>query len=105
VYPTAVKIAVQLAVHRLQLAMSELVTAFADKAIEFGSYLKMGRTQLQDAVPMTLGQEFGSYAVMVGEDADRLGEAVLLIAEINLGGTAIGTGLNAPGRYARGDRL
>ena len=56
----------------------------------------MGRTQLQDAVPMTLGQEFGSYAVMVGEDADRLGEAVLLIAEINLGGTAIGTGLNAP---------
>jgi aspartate ammonia-lyase len=55
----------------------------------------MGRTQLQDAVPMTLGQEFGSYAVMVSEDADRLGEAARLVAEINLGGTAIGTGLNA----------
>ncbi|MDT5150625.1 MAG: aspartate ammonia-lyase [Mycobacterium sp.] len=101
VYPTALKIAMQLAVHRLQLAMSELVAAFADKAIEFGGFLKMGRTQLQDAVPMTLGQEFGSYAVMVSEDADRLGEAVLLIAEINLGGTAIGTGLNAHSRYAQ----
>jgi aspartate ammonia-lyase len=101
VYPTAVKIAVQLAVHRLQLAMSELVAAFADKAIEFGGFLKMGRTQLQDAVPMTLGQEFGSYAVMVGEDAERLGEAVQLISEINLGGTAIGTGLNAHSRYAQ----
>jgi aspartate ammonia-lyase len=101
VYPTAVKIAVALAVHRLRSAMSELVTAFADKAIEFGGFLKMGRTQLQDAVPMTLGQEFGTYAVMVGEDADRLGEAVQLIAEINLGGTAIGTGLNAHRRYAQ----
>jgi aspartate ammonia-lyase len=100
VYPTAVKIAVTLAVHRLRLAMSELVTAFADKAIEFGAVVKMGRTQLQDAVPMTLGQEFGTYAVMVGEDADRLGEAVQLVAEINLGGTAIGTGLNAPSGYA-----
>ena len=100
VYPTAVKVAVQFAVHRLRLAMGELVTAFADKAIEFGGHLKMGRTQLQDAVPMTLGQEFGSYAVMVGEDADRLGEAALLVAEINLGGTAIGTGLNAHRGYA-----
>ncbi|TQR77031.1 aspartate ammonia-lyase, partial [Mycobacterium hodleri] len=56
---------------------------------------------LQDAVPMTLGQEFGTYAVMVGEDADRLGEALVLIAEINLGGTAIGTGLNAHLDYAK----
>jgi aspartate ammonia-lyase len=95
VYPTAVKVAVQFAVHRLRLAMAELVTAFADRAVEFSGYLKMGRTQLQDAVPMTLGQEFGSYAVMVSEDADRLGEAARLVAEINLGGTAIGTGLNA----------
>ncbi len=100
VYPTAVKVAVQFAVHRLQAAMTELVTAFADKAVEFSGHLKMGRTQLQDAVPMTLGQEFGSYAVMVSEDADRLGEAILLIAEINLGGTAIGTGLNAHQGYA-----
>ncbi|MCV7423603.1 aspartate ammonia-lyase [Mycobacterium yunnanensis] len=100
VYPTAVKIGLQFAVHRLRVAMAALVTAFADKAVEFGGHLKMGRTQLQDAVPMTLGQEFGSYAVMVGEDADRLGEAVTLISEINLGGTAIGTGLNAPRGYA-----
>jgi aspartate ammonia-lyase len=100
VYPTAIKVALQFAVHRLQVAMGELVTAFADKAIEFREHLKMGRTQLQDAVPMTLGQEFGSYAVMVGEDAARLGEAALLVAEINLGGTAIGTGLNAPRGYA-----
>ena len=100
VYPTALKVALQFAVHRLQLAMTELVSAFAAKAIEFGAHLKMGRTQLQDAVPMTLGQEFGSYAVMVGEDADRLGEANVLISEINLGGTAIGTGLNAHVDYA-----
>jgi aspartate ammonia-lyase len=100
VYPTALKVALQFAVHRLQLAMAKLVTAFADKAVEFGGHLKMGRTQLQDAVPMTLGQEFGSYAVMVGEDADRLREAVQLISEINLGGTAIGTGLNAHRGYA-----
>jgi len=100
VYPTAVKVGLQFAVHRLQLAMTELVAAFAEKAVEFGGHLKMGRTQLQDAVPMTLGQEFGSYAVMVGEDADRLGEANVLIAEINLGGTAIGTGLNAHLEYA-----
>jgi aspartate ammonia-lyase len=100
VYPTAVKVAVQYAVHRLRRAMAGLVTAFADKAVEFSGHLKMGRTQLQDAVPMTLGQEFGSYAVMVGEDADRLGEAARLVAEINLGGTAIGTGLNAHQGYA-----
>lgn len=62
--------------------------------------LKLGRTQLQDAVPMTLGQEFGAFAVTIGEDADRLGEAMALIAEINLGGTAIGTGLNTHPEYA-----
>jgi len=100
VYPTALKVGLQFAVHRLRLAMTELVSAFADKAIEFGGHLKMGRTQLQDAVPMTLGQEFGSYAVMIGEDGDRLGEAVVLISEINLGGTAIGTGLNSHRGYA-----
>ena len=60
----------------------------------------MGRTQLQDAVPMTLGQEFGTYAIMVAEDAERLLEAAPLVSEINLGGTAIGTGLNAHPRYA-----
>ena len=61
----------------------------------------MGRTQLQDAVPMTLGQEFSTYAVMLGEDEQRLKEAALLIREINLGATAIGTGINAHPDYAR----
>src|SRR5689334_16184296 len=60
----------------------------------------MGRTQLQDAVPMTLGQEFGTYAVMLEEDEQRLREAALLITEINLGATAIGTGINAHPDYA-----
>jgi aspartate ammonia-lyase len=61
----------------------------------------MGRTQLQDALPMTLGQEFGAYAVMIAEDSDRLVEAADLISEINLGGTAIGTGLNSHPAYAQ----
>jgi aspartate ammonia-lyase len=100
VYPTAVKVAVALLVGRLRTAMLELADAFAAKSVEFVDVVKMGRTQLQDAVPMTLGQEFGTYAVMVREDAARLAEAQLLVAEVNLGGTAIGTGLNAHPRYA-----
>jgi aspartate ammonia-lyase len=74
--------------------------AFERKADEFADVLKMGRTQLQDAVPMTLGQEFSTYAVMLGEDEERLREAALLIREINLGATAIGTGINAHPDYA-----
>jgi aspartate ammonia-lyase len=80
--------------------MTGLQRAFAAKADEFSDVLKMGRTQLQDAVPMTLGQEFGTYAVMLGEDRLRLEEAVTLLHEINLGATAIGTGLNTPPGYA-----
>ena len=68
---------------------------------EFSDVLKMGRTQLQDAVPMTLGQEFTTYAVMLGEDEERLqAKRALLIREINLGATAIGTGINAHPDYA-----
>ncbi|GAA4984535.1 hypothetical protein GCM10025734_07410 [Kitasatospora paranensis] len=70
------------------------------KAAAFAPVVKMGRTQLQDAVPMTLGQEFGAFAATVREDVERLAEAGRLLLEINLGGTAIGTGLNAPDRYA-----
>ena len=62
--------------------------------------IKMGRTQLQDAVPMTLGQEFSTYAVMLGEDEMRLKEALPLICEINMGATAIGTGINTHPDYA-----
>jgi aspartate ammonia-lyase len=99
-YPTAVNVATIIAVRELSSAMTVLETAFAAKAVEFHDLLKMGRTQLQDAVPMTLGQEFGTYAVMLGEDRLRLTEAVTLLHEINLGATAIGTGLNAPDGYA-----
>ncbi|MER5505425.1 lyase family protein, partial [Streptomyces sp. NPDC002766] len=104
VYPTAVKIATVFAVRGLLRAMSVLQDSFARKAVEFRDVLKMGRTQLQDAVPMTLGQEFSAYAVMIDEDRNRLDEAVQLIHEINLGATAIGTGLNAPAGYAEAAR-
>ena len=100
VYPTALKLAAYNSVLRLVEAMAHLRAAFERKAREFSGILKMGRTQLQDAVPMTVGQEFSTYAVMLGEDEERLKEATLLIREINLGATAIGTGINAHHDYA-----
>ncbi|WP_336157883.1 aspartate ammonia-lyase [Amycolatopsis sp. VC5-11] len=99
VYPTAVKLALDRHLAELLAALAGLREAFADKAIEFADVLKMGRTQLQDAVPMTLGQEFGAFAATLGEDEQRLAEARLLLHELNLGGTAIGTGLNARPGY------
>src|SRR5438046_3748959 len=80
--------------------MAVLRRAFEVKAEEFADVLKMGRTQLQDAVPMTLGHEFSTYAVMLGEDEQRLKEAVLLVCETNLGATAFGTGINSHPDYA-----
>ena len=100
VYPSALRIAAYLGIHGLIDAMGVLREAFEEKAEEFADVLKMGRTQLQDAVPMTLGQEFGTYAVMLGEDQERLAEAVMLICEINMGATAIGTGITAHPDYA-----
>lgn len=100
VYPTAVNLATIFSVKELLEALEELEVAFAEKGREFRTVVKMGRTQLQDAVPMTLGQEFGGYAVTIGEDRARLDESHMLIHEINLGATAIGTGLNAPAGYA-----
>lgn len=100
VYPTAVRIALWTGIDRLLASMEILQRGFEAKAEEFKSVLKIGRTQLQDAVPMTLGQEFSTYAVMLEEDVMRLREARALIEEINLGATAIGTGINAPAGYA-----
>ncbi len=100
VYPTAVKVALGMAARSLERALRELAAQCVAKSVAFADMLKLGRTQLQDAVPMTLGQEFGAYAVTIAEDADRLDEAMALIAEINLGGTAIGTGLNTHPEYA-----
>jgi aspartate ammonia-lyase len=100
VYPTALKIAGNWAIRDLVVALGELRGAFAAKAAEFADVLKMGRTQLQDAVPMTLGQEFNAFAVTIGEDIERLQEAAALIREMNMGATAIGTGINTDPRYA-----
>jgi len=104
VYPTALKIATYRGCQRLMEQMGSLKAAFERKAEEFKDVLKVGRTQLQDAVPMTLGQEFRTYAIMLGEDIDRLHEAMSLICEINLGATAIGTGINTHPDYARSVR-
>jgi len=100
VYPTALRVAAWFGIEGLLLAMANLRGAFEVKADEFKSVLKIGRTQLQDAVPMTLGQEFLAFAIMIGEDEARLREARALITEVNLGATAIGTGINAPAGYA-----
>ena len=94
-YPTAIKIAIYDYVGELFEAIKVLRDSFAKKAEEFNDVIKMGRTQLQDAVPMTVGQEFHAFATMLDEDLVRLEEARKLMLEVNLGGTAIGTGINA----------
>jgi aspartate ammonia-lyase len=99
VYPTSLRLATWFGLGSLLEALAQLRSAFEHKADEFKSVLKIGRTQLQDAVPMTLGQEFLSFAIMLGEDETRLREARELMLEVNLGATAIGTGINAPGGY------
>ncbi|MCW4040735.1 MAG: aspartate ammonia-lyase [Candidatus Bathyarchaeota archaeon] len=100
VYPTAIKIALIYSIQELLPTMTALIHAFQSKEQEFGDVLKIGRTQLRDAVPMTLGQEFGAYATTLSEDIERLQEVSHLLAEINLGGTAIGTGINTDPRYS-----
>lgn len=99
VCPTALKVAAWIEIHRLVDAMGTLREAFAAKSREYSDVLKVGRTQLQDAVPMTLGQEFSTYAMMLSEDIQRLREASRLICEINMGATAVGTGINAHPEY------
>ena len=100
VYPTALRLTLSMKLDGLLVEMQALQDALALKGNEFSDVIKMGRTQLQDAVPMTLGQEFDAWGVTVGEDLARVREAQSLIREINLGATAIGTGLNAPTGYA-----
>ncbi len=99
VYPTAINIALDGFVVELDAALGVLCRSFVAKGAEFADVVKMGRTQLQDAVPMTLGQEFAAFACTLEEDRQRLREARLLLHEINLGGTAIGTELNAHPAY------
>jgi aspartate ammonia-lyase len=100
VYPTALRLTLSMKLDGMLREMQTLRNSLAAKGAEFASVIKMGRTQLQDAVPMTLGQEFEAWGIMVEEDMARVQEAQALIREINMGATAIGTGLNAHPAYA-----
>ena len=99
-YPTAVKLGVWFTLGETLKALRELQLSLQAKAKEFSDVLKMGRTENQDAVPMTLGQEFGAYAVMVGDGIRHLQHAGNELLATNMGATAIGTGLNSPPGYA-----
>lgn len=100
VYPTSACLAIQLSGDVLINAVTTLQLSLEAKATEFAGVLKMGRTQLQDAVPMSLGQEFKAFAVTLGEEVSRLQQAGKLLCEVNLGGTAIGTGINSHKDYS-----
>jgi aspartate ammonia-lyase len=100
-YPTGFRVAIHRRAQFLIEAISLLAEAFEAKGEEFDGILKMGRTQLQDAVPMTLGQEFRGFATNLREEIRTLRRVSLLLLEVNLGATAIGTGLNTPDGYAR----
>jgi aspartate ammonia-lyase len=100
VYPTSVKLAMVFSLERLLEEQALLRDSFAAKGVEFEHILKVGRTQLQDAVPMTLGQEFHGFATTLTEDLERLKHTLPLLCEINLGATAIGTGITADPNYA-----
>ncbi len=99
VYPTAIKVGLGLDLQTLLEELALLRDAFLAKAVEFHDVLKVGRTQLQDAVPMTLGQEFHGFATTLGEDHHRLRENAHLLYEINMGATAIGTGITTHPDY------
>jgi len=99
-YPTSVKIAIINSNVKLISVLRELVKSFYNKSKEFSHIIKMGRTQLQDAVPMTLGQSFEAYAVTLEEEIERLQQNANLFLEINMGATAIGTGINSEPEYA-----
>lgn len=100
VYPTALRLATYYALDQLFVEINNLINSLILKSSEFNFVLKMGRTQLQDAVPMTLGQEFHAFATLLKEDIRLIKKTRHLLLEINLGATAIGTGVNTPHGYA-----
>jgi aspartate ammonia-lyase len=100
-YPSALHVGMALGNRELVAAVRELIAAFRAKGQEFARVLKMGRTQLQDAVPMTLGQEFEAFAVTLAGELQALKAMERILSEVNMGATAIGTGLNAPEGYAQ----
>ena len=99
VFPTATRLAVLAMLGDLLGAARDLAGVLDQKGHEFGGILKTGRTHLQDAVPMTLGQEFGGYAANIAHAADELERTASQLHELNLGATAVGTGLNAGENY------
>lgn len=99
VYPTAIKIAAITLLHHLEKNIARLQGALQDKEKEFRDIIKMGRTELQDAVPMTLGAEFSAYAEAIARDRWRVFKCEERLRVVNIGGTAIGTGLTAPRKY------
>ena len=98
-YPTAIKVALMDANDKLLTEVNKLIAQIDDKTLEFADVLKMGRTQMQDAVPMTLGQSFHAYATSLRNEVERLTTCSIPFLTVNMGGTAIGTGLNAEPRY------
>jgi aspartate ammonia-lyase len=100
-YPTSIKLALLQMNEVLVEKVISIVKAFRQKGEEFNDVIKMGRTQLQDAVPMTLGQEFEAFAANLEEDIEKLNNNAKLFVEVNMGATAIGTGINAPLGYAK----
>src|ERR671935_239169 len=101
VFPTATRLALLMGMRPLVDAARGLASALREKADAFAHVLKVGRTHLQDAVPMTLGQEFGGYAACIERGADDVEHAAEQLKELNLGATAVGTGLNAGEDYTK----
>ena len=102
VYPTALRLAAIRLLQSLSEACAQLQGALQKKEAEFAGILKLGRTEMQDAVPITLGQEFSAWAEAIARDRWRLYKVEERLREVNLGGTAIGTGLNAERKYVFG---
>src|SRR5690606_31402133 len=101
VFPTAIHIATLNSVDKLLQTMAGMHSAFKEKAKQFDHVIKMGRTHLQDAVPIRLGQEFEAYSRVLGRDIKRIQQSRQHLYEVNMGATAVGTGLNADPRYIR----
>ncbi|MGO1939165.1 MAG: aspartate ammonia-lyase [Agrococcus casei] len=99
-YPTSIKVAMAFTVRRLHDELEQLIGSFEAKSKEFSDVLKVGRTQMQDAVPMTVGQEMGGWANTLREELQRFEQIIPALSEVNLGATAIGTGITADPRYA-----
>src|SRR5690606_18694057 len=100
VYPTSIRLTILRACEELGKSQLELSTAFRKQAVRFDHIIKVGRTQLQDAVPMTAGQELDAFAELIDEDIILLRTNSRLLTEINIGGSAIGTGINVPSHFS-----